>query len=352
MSIVPPGPIVGRSDPWDALRVWVVAAAVFALVYVLWQVREAVLLAFAAAVGAIVLLAAAAPLERRAGLPHGRALLAVGAALVLIVAGLGWLIGAQVSGQIGELSGALSGALDMARDRLGIDLSGGGEGGSNLSGFAQSLFGSLVSLGSTVAGALSSLVVVIAGAAFIAASPGLYRRGLVMLFPPEHHGRIDDALLTAAEALRLWLLSQLISMALVGVLVGLGTWAVGLQAPLALGLFAGLAEFIPLVGSFLGAVPALLLAATQGGSTLLWTAVLFVVVQQVESNIITPLVQRRMVELPPALLLFTVLAVGLLFGPLGVIVAAPLTVTGFVLVKKLYIRDALGEATKVPGEHS
>src|SRR4051812_13372701 len=83
------------------------------------------------------------------------------------------------------------------------------------------------------------------------------------------------------------------------------------SAPLALGLFAGVTEFIPVIGPILGAVPAILLALTQGGWTALWTLLLFVVVQQIESNLIMPLVQRRLIEIPPALLLFALLAIGL-----------------------------------------
>ena len=96
--------------------------------------------------------------------------------------------------------------------------------------------------------------------------------------------------------------------------------------------------------------PALLVALSDGGSAVAWTALLFVAVQQLESNVIEPLVQRRMVEIPPALLLFAVVAVGLLFGAPGVIMAAPLTVVAYVVVKKLYVRQVLGQETPVPGE--
>ena len=81
-----------------------------------------------------------------------------------------------------------------------------------------------------------------------------------------------------------------------------------------------------------------------------WTALLFLVIQQVESNLIMPVVQRQMVDLPPALLLFSVVAVGLLFGITGVLIAAPLTIVIYVLVKMLWVRDALGQETHVPGE--
>jgi predicted PurR-regulated permease PerM len=107
---------------------------------------------------------------------------------------------------------------------------------------------------------------------------------------------------------------------------------------------------VPLIGAVAGAVPALLLALAGGVNTTLWTAALFIAIQQVESNTITPWVQRRMVSLPPALLVLAVVAVGLLFGLPDVILAAPLTVVAFVLVKQLYVRETLGQRTEVPGE--
>lgn len=122
----------------------------------------------------------------------------------------------------------------------------------------------------------------------------------------------------------------------------------GLQAPLALGLLAGLAEFVPMVGPIIGAIPALLLAFPRGNTTVLWALALFVASQQLKSNVITPLLQKRMVEVPPVLLLFADVAFGLLFGLLGVVIAAPLTLVAFVAVKKLHVRDALGQPTEIP----
>jgi predicted PurR-regulated permease PerM len=111
-----------------------------------------------------------------------------------------------------------------------------------------------------------------------------------------------------------------------------------------------LTEFIPLLGPFLGAIPALLVASTDSVSTVLWTAVAFIVVQQVESNLIQPLITRQSVSIPPAVLLFAVIIFGALFGTLGILFAAPLTVVSFVAVKMLYVRETLGEETSVPGK--
>jgi predicted PurR-regulated permease PerM len=214
----------------------------------------------------------------------------------------------------------------------------------------QGLIGQFVTLGTAVASVLSNLLLVIIGGFFFAADPGVYRTGIVKLFPKSQHARVDDTLLTCGRALRLWLIGKLVDMAIVGILVWLGTWMIGLPGPLALALFAALTEFIPIIGPIIGAIPALLVSLGQGGNALLWTVLLYLAVQQVESNIIEPVIERRMVGIPPALLLFAVLMAGILFGAPGVVIAAPLTVVVYVAVKKLYVRHVLGEETPVPGD--
>jgi AI-2E family transporter len=111
------------------------------------------------------------------------------------------------------------------------------------------------------------------------------------------------------------------------------------QGILALGLIAGLVEFVPVIGSVLAAVPALLLALTLDVQTAVWTLLLYLAIQQVQGNLVTPLVTRHMLALPPALTLFAIVAFGLVFGFLGVLLAAPLTVVALVAVKKLWVRD-------------
>lgn len=150
-------------------------------------------------------------------------------------------------------------------------------------------------------------------------------------------------------ALENWLLGQLVSMTLVGVLTGIALSIIGLPSTFALALIAGLTEFIPLLGPILGGIPAVLVASGEGSSQVLWTLAAILAVQQIESNMITPIVQRRAVSLPAALTLFAVLAFGALFGTMGVLVATPLAVVAYVAVTDLYVRDALGEDVQVPG---
>jgi predicted PurR-regulated permease PerM len=92
------------------------------------------------------------------------------------------------------------------------------------------------------------------------------------------------------------------------------------------------------------------LALSYGTEMVVWVLAVYVIVQQIESYVILPVVQRKAVSLPPALTLFAVVAMGALFGPLGLLFATPLTVVAFVLVKKLYLADTLHEQTQIPGE--
>lgn len=141
----------------------------------------------------------------------------------------------------------------------------------------------------------------------------------------------------------------MLAMVLVGVFTGLGLWLVGVPSAFALGVIAGLAEFVPLIGPILAAIPALLVASNSDPQTVLLALVVLVAVQQLESNLIAPLIVDRMVSIAPAVGLFAVVAMGVLFGPLGLLLGFPLAIVFDVAVRRLYVRDTLGEAVKIGG---
>jgi predicted PurR-regulated permease PerM len=333
------------------LRVLVVAA-IAALALLLWRILDVLLLAFGATLFAILLLALAEPIRRRTGWP-GQVALAVAVGFVLaVLAAAGWLFGHEVGRQLGEIAQRLPRAWESIREwlqqyGLGVLLLRGMEN-------ANADLGGLASLVPKAAAAASTaalhLLLVVFGGVYLAANPALYRRGLLKLLPERARPPVAGFLDTSARALRLWLRGQLITMALVGLLTGLGLWLAGVPAPLALGLLAGLLEFIPYIGPILAAVPGMLLGLTVGPEATLLALLVYVVVQQLEANLILPLVERQVLQLPPALVIFSVVALGLVFGILGLIFAAPLTVLLVTAVGQLYVRDALGTPTQVPGE--
>ena len=145
-------------------------------------------------------------------------------------------------------------------------------------------------------------------------------------------------------------MQQLIAMAAVGTLTGVGLWLLGVHSALVLGLIAGLMEFVPYLGPILSAVPGILLALALSPDLAIWVALLYFAVQQFEGYVLTPLVQQYAVDLPGVVLLFSLLAFGTLFGTLGIVLAAPLTVVTYVLVKRLYVIEALHTPTPIPGE--
>jgi predicted PurR-regulated permease PerM len=329
-----------------------IVLAIGGLALLLWALRGLAILVFGAVLVAVILRVIANPIRRRLHLPDGVALLIA----VLIVAGLVGaaftIFGAEVARQASSLRESIPEAWAAVQARLEavglaeparewVEMIRAGSGG------VVSNFGSIaMSVGSAVA----DTVLVIVGGIFFAAEPRLYRVGIVKLVPEEARPNVAQALEDSWRALRLWLLGRLASMTIVGILTGLGLWLIGIPAALTLGITAGLLDFVPFVGPIVAAVPAVLLALASDPTSALWVIGLYLLIQQIEGNIVTPLVQKRAVELPPALLLFSLVAAGLVFGIVGILFAEPLTVVAYVLVKRLYVREALDTPTSIPGE--
>jgi predicted PurR-regulated permease PerM len=340
----------GRATDWIFLRRVLITLAVIAIAYVAWKLADLFILFFAAVLLAVLLGGLAGTVARYSRLSPGGALAVSCVSLATLVGFLLSIFGAQIVAQISGVFGQLPGAIDVAGARFGIadafkqlqeTLSDEGSG---------QLLSRAARVGYTALGVVTDLLLVTVVAVYLAADPSVYRRGTIKLFPSEQHDRIAEALDISASALRLWFLGQLASMTLVGLLCGLAFWAIGLPSPVGLGAIAGATNFIPLIGPIVGAVPAVLLALTQDLRVVLWTVGVVLAIQQIEGNFITPMIQKRAVELPPALILLGLSAFGALGGMLGVILAAPLTVVIMVLVQKLWIRETLGEETTIPGE--
>lgn len=341
-----------RPSDGEFVRRVLIAAGIVLLGWALFSVRDLLLVILAALLLSLALRAAAEGLHRRLGVPRRWALAFTILAVLALLGAAAWLFGAEVVAQVDVLREALPRAWNALLQRYGdtvvadqlrsrmADAS--PDGAALLAGVGAAV--------STVTGVAGAVLLAFVGAIYLAADPGLYQAGLLKLVPGPRRDLARVALGETARALRLWLLGQLVSMSVIGVLTGLGLAWVGLPSALALGLLAGLLAFVPLVGPIVSAIPALLLALADGAATVGWTLAVFVGVQQIEGNVVMPFVQRRMVDLPPALLLFAIVAAGTLLGPLGALLAAPLTVVVFVLVKRLYVREALDTPTPLPGE--
>lgn len=318
-----------------------IAFAIAAALFLIWQLGSVLMLTFGGIVLAVVVRLAADPLARMLPLSERWAALLV---MVLIVAALAAAIaffGSEISGKLQELRQRLPEALQQVRD--GLRQIGLGDnvlampteqGGS--SGFSLSR---LAGAASTTIGFFADLILVLLVAAYLSLNPFWYMRGTEALAPAGREAQVREALWTASRALRNWLKGQLVSMLSVGVLTALALWLVGVPLPFMLGLIAGLLEFVPILGPWLAAVPGVLLAFTVGPMMALYAALVYLVVQQIEGGIIMPLAQRWAVRLPPALGLVAIVVFGVLFGLPGLLFATPLTVVIMVLVKRFYLHE-------------
>lgn len=304
------------------------------------------MLIFASVLIAVLIRSAAMPF-RALRLPESISVLLGLAAIIALLWLCGWMFGPQLGAEFRNVAAQLPGAIDSAEAWLGHQ-----SWGDSVTGATpdlQSIFGRALSVAFGAVGAVTNLVLVLIAAIYLALQPGTYLRGVERLFPKAQGERVASALSASGRALRLYLLGQLFTMTVVGTLVGVGLTIVGIPSAAALGVIVGLMNFIPLIGPFIGAVPGVLLAFAQGPDAALAAVAVYFVAQQLEGNVLTPLVQRWAVSIPPALLLFALAGLGALFGVVGVIVAAPLAVVLYTLVTMLWSRDALGHDVTVPG---
>lgn len=311
---------------------------------VLVRLADVILMAFGAVLVAVLLQALSEPLRRYG---HVRRTIALGIAVLVLAACFGlvfWIFGREAEAQFASLSELLPRAWADFQARLNRTLVGrtvlrdlaGWNGG-----------GWLLELGPRIAaqaaGALAGAVIVLFAGLYLAFHPASYTEGSLLLLPPRARARAREILAEAFAALRRWLLGQLFSMLLVGVTTGVGLALAGVPSAAALAVIAGVGQFVPVVGPMVAVVPGLLVSLAEGPQTFLWAVVVYVGAAQLEANVITPLILRQLAQLPMAVTLFAVLAMGVLLGPLGVLFATPLAVVAYVLVKMIYVEGVLGE---------
>lgn len=342
----------GRETPFRLVVKSLIAAALLGLlVLAVLRLLDLLILVFGAVVVATLLRGFADAIERRTPLNRRWSF---AAALLIVVAafiGFGWLFGSQLQTDLGAVARTLRQSWEGLR--LGIA---GFPGGKDVAAAMQSarlptddFVPKLVGALNWVTSVAIDLVVVLFGIVFIAADPVLYRKGLALLFPRAQRSLADEVLVDAGLALRQWVVGLFAVMLFIGVFCGLGLWLVGTPSAAGLGLIAGLFELIPYLGPILSAVPVALVAATKGPETLGLAMAVMLVVHWTEAAVVSPLVQEKVVSLPPAVSVFGVVAGGMLFGPVGLIFASPLLVVVMVLVKRLWVEEALHTPTHVPG---
>jgi len=327
-----------------------VIVLVLAIGLVFWIVGDVLLLVFGGLLMAVGLDGLARTVSRHTPLPRPWSLVVV---LVVSLTSLAWLamyMATPLLDQFDELWSRTADSIDDVIEWLsqfGWAQQWFGDGNSGqLADAAGTLVDHAAKATMLLLGALSSLVVLLAIGLFAAFNPQLYRDGLLKLLPDPFRQRFDLALGAIAHALRWWFLGQLVSMLLLGVTVSIGLLIIGVDVWLGLGVLTALLTFIPYIGPLIAAVPVLLAGFAEGPQVGLVVLVFYFIVQNVEGNVVVPLIQHRAVHMAPALMIAAQVVMGVLFGVLGLILAAPLAVVAMVAVNKLYVEDVLGRQTQ------
>jgi predicted PurR-regulated permease PerM len=340
-----------RAAP-DYGRIAVATVIVVSIVGVAWLLMELnrfLMLVFAAVVLAAVFNAIASWICRVPGIGRALGLALSVLGMLALFAGAFSLFGSQLANEFDTIQQMVPAAiqgLEGFLDRYGM-----GERARALAELGSDDLSQLASQAGGYAMAatsgLADFVLVVVGAIFLAGNPAVYRRGLLALMPSKAEPVVAQALDDADRGLRGWMMGQAVSSLVVAALTWAGLSLLDVPASGGLAIIAGLLDIIPMVGPVIAGVPAVLLAFTVSPMTALWTLLLFLGIQQLQGNVLQPMIQKHAVDVPPAVLLFAVLAAGLVFGFLGVLLAAPLTIVCFVFVQRIYVRAILGKPIKV-----
>ena len=341
---------------------WIALMALAASLLLLWSLKDVLLLVFTAVVLAVALVTLSQTIKRRTVLNHWLSLLVtllvVALLLLLLTVVLVPPFASEYRQLIAQLPRALEALEELLRSSLGqlssyvygpgadptaglISLLGDdledlspvralGEGVNRLWGLAGNLGSGLV-----------RLIFVAAVAVMIAAQPQAYRDVAVRLTPSFYRRRFRQILDDCGTALSNWLVGVLISSLCVALLAGVGLGLLGVKLVVANALLAGLLNVIPNIGPTLSTVFPMSVAFLDAPWKALAVLLLYVVIQNVESYLITPSVMQRQVKLLPALTLTTQLVFTVIFGPIGLLLAVPLAVVLQVVCRNLLIMDVL-----------
>ena len=342
---------------------YTVIGLVFALLvggYFAYRTTGAIL-AFLLTILLSIILSAPVNYLARKGLPRTWGVLAVIAA----IGGVFWLLGLALvpaveaqSRQFAEAFPTLvDEALALANQAqsffgLGTQI---GLNPASLSGIGREILtGSTVStaagVGLTAATVVSLGVVVFISTIYLVIRPEPWINGFVSLFPAGWRQRTREVLQVLYQTVQRWFLGQLAAMTFIAVFWAISLSLIGVPFALLLGIFSGLISFIPYLGALISIVIPVLLALISDPFTVVWVILAFVVIQQIEGNILQPIVMSRAVDLHPALVVFAILVMGTLFGLIGVFLAVPLVATLQVLVRELWVQkmDQIGTDPNPP----
>lgn len=323
-------------------KVWIAGSIIALIVVVMLLFKTALpilLLVLAGALIAIFFHGLAGFIARKTGMKEGWALLISVSVTIIFITGISLLIGYKISSQIAQLTDTLPATVQKAKAQLGQNplgrkLVAKAEDPATMTKL-KSIAGTFFQTSFGIAG---DIYVVLFLGIFFTAAPKPYRKGIIRLVPIRGREKASQLLDKLNASLKKWIIGKLFAMLVVFVLTATGLIIIGVPLWLSLALIAGLLNFIPNFGPLLAMIPAVLVALLQGPATAGIVAGLYVLVQVVESNFITPMAQQRLVSIPPALIISAQLIVGTFTGGWGLVLATPLVVIVMILAQELYLK--------------
>lgn len=352
MQALPGKPTLTRGElKRRTVTVMGIVVALVTLFLLLWYLAELLLAVFGGILFAIILSYPTDLLRQRTGLRRGVCLGIVVLALLVAAIGVGFIMAPQIAAQSAQLAEKIPESIEQLRSWLGEY-----EWGRRLLGKADQVPDEAEAEQVVVAAAgflrlttevIARVLIILFIGLYLAAEPETYKRGILHLVPKKKRERAEHVLNAVGFTLRWWLMGQLVAMFFVFVLSWIGLAALGVPLALTLAIISGLLTFIPFLGPILAAVPAILVGLMEGWQLALGVTILYVAIQNLEGYVITPLIQRKAVELPPALTLVAQILMILLLGFMGLVFAVPLAAAALVAVKMIYVQDILGDDIEV-----
>lgn len=333
-----------------------VLAAFVILLYLLLKIAHILLVLFMGILLAVILDTLMGIAVRLVPMPRSVAFIIVLIVLLGLILILGLLIGPHLIDRLTLLSELIPQAYDNMKSAIMKsewaapimnDISRTGQ----LLPPLSAILGGISGIFSTVFGTVISIFIIVFMGIYLAFQPDYYIKKIMKILPIASREKAEQVIYMAGRALRWWFFGQLLSMLIVGIFMAIGLAIAGIPFPITLGLVAALLCFVPYIGPILASIPPVLVAMTVGTDKVIYAFIVYLIVQTSESYIVTPLIQKRAVFIPPAFLFTAQVIMGVIAGAIGVVLATPLAVVIIVFIQKLYIHDILGDTVVMLGDH-
>lgn len=336
-----------------SLGKWIGLLTLLLSLYILWQIRGVLLLLFAAVVLANALNVLVERFKQL-GMKRGFAVLLSVCLVLAVLVSFFWLIVPPFAEQFQQLSQLVP--LGIQRFNLWIERLQAGISPQlmqyipnvdqliqQLQPLVNRLLGGGLTFFTSSIGFVGQLLLVLIVMLMLLADPTPYRESFIRLFPSFYRRRVDYILQECNKALRGWLVGILFNMFVIGSLSFIGLLVLRIPLALAQASLAAILTFIPNIGPALSLIPPIAIALLETPWKSLAVLILYIIIQQVETNLLTPYVMAQQVSLLPVFTLLAQVFFATFFGFLGLLLALPLTVVGQVWFREVIIKDILDQ---------